>query len=45
MPSTYSMAKISPEYVTATEAIPNKARNTKYISKDSTKNNARPMDS
>lgn len=29
MPSTYSIANISPEYVTDTDAMPNRARSTK----------------
>lgn len=43
-PSTYSIARISPEYVTDTDAIPRSARRTRYISNDSTKNSARPAE-
>lgn len=43
-PSTYSMAKIRPEYVTETDARPSSARNTKYISNESAKNRASPVE-
>lgn len=42
LPSTYSIAKIKPEYVTDTETRPSNALNVIYISKDWAKYNARP---
>lgn len=42
MPSTYSMANISPAYVTDTEAMPSSARKIKYRINDCLKYNARP---
>jgi hypothetical protein len=42
IPSTYSMANISPAYVTETDAMPSSARKIKYSINDCLKYNARP---
>lgn len=43
LPSTYSIAKMSPAYVTDTDTRPSSALNVIYNSKDWAKNSARPV--
>lgn len=44
LPSTYSMARMRPAYVTDTETNPSRALNTKKNSNESAKYNANPVD-